>query len=150
VSATQAQDNEWQRIWFSIRQQGWTSLALVPSHPGIDVVQVAETLAATGRLQGEHPVHVVNGTGAQLENVQQVLESVATGTDRGDWVIVPVDAIAENPSAIALVQGTSAALLVLRLGESLLASAQGTLEAIGRKRFLGSVVLDGASNAVLR
>jgi hypothetical protein len=65
-------------------------------------------------------------------------------------VIVPVDAIAENPSAIALVQGTSAALLVLRLGESLLASAQGTLEAIGRKRFLGSVVLDGASNAVLR
>jgi len=103
VSSTQAQDNEWQRIWFSIRQQGWTSLAIVPSHSGIDVVRVAETLAATGRLQGEHPVNVVNGTGAQLEHVQQVLDSVTTGTDRGDWVIVPVDAIDENPSAIALV-----------------------------------------------
>jgi hypothetical protein len=150
VSSTRVPDNEWQRIWFSIRQQGWTSLALVPSHSGIDAVKVAEAFAETGRVQGERPVSVINATGVQLENVQQLIESVAATVNRGEWVIVPVDAIAENPSAIAIVQGTSAALLLIRLGESLIASAQNALDAVGREKFLGSVVLDEASNAVLR
>jgi hypothetical protein len=65
-------------------------------------------------------------------------------------VIVPVDAIAENPSAIAIVQAASAALLLVRLGESLIASAQNALDAVGRQKFLGTVVLDERSNAVLR
>jgi hypothetical protein len=150
VSSTRVPDNEWQRIWFSIRQQGWTSLALVPSHSGIDAVKVAEAFAETGRVQGERPVSVLNATGVQLENVQEVVASIAATVNRGEWVIVPVDAIAENPSAIAIVQGASAALLLVRLGESLVASAQNALEAVGREKFLGSVVLDKASNAVLR
>ena len=150
MNSNQEPDNEWQRIWFSIRQQGWTSLALVPTHSGIDAVKVAQAFAATGRVQGERPVNVINATGVHLEGVQQVVESVAASVDRGEWVIVPVDAIAENPSAIAIVQATSSALLLIRLGESLLASAQNAIEAVGRERFLGSVVLDESSNAVLR
>ncbi|MEO6236664.1 MAG: hypothetical protein ABIQ52_06660 [Vicinamibacterales bacterium] len=150
MKSAQEPDNEWQRIWFSIRQQGWTSLALVPSHSGIDAVKVAEAFAATGRIQGERPVKVINATGVHLEGVQHLIESVAAAVGRGEWVIVPVDAIAENPSAIAIVQAASAALLLVRLGESLLASAQNAIEAVGRERFLGSVVLDESSNAVLR
>lgn len=150
MSSGELRNNEWQRIWFSIHHQGWTSLALVPSHPSIDVVKVAETLALTGRMQGERPVTLVNGTGVQLEKVQQVIELVASTVARGEWVIVPVDAITENPSAIAIVQAASAALLLIRLGDSLLAAAQNTLDAVGRERFLGSVVLDAGSNAVLR
>ena len=143
-------ENEWQRIWFSIRNQGWTSLALVPSHSGIDVVKVAEALAATGRVQGDRPVTVVRATDVQLAKVQQIIDVVAETVSRGELVIVPVDAIIENPSAIAIVQAASAALLLVRLGESLLTSAQSTLEAAGHERFLGSIVLDQASNAVLR
>ena len=143
-------ENEWQRIWFSIRNQGWTSLALVPSHSGIDVVKVAEALADTGRVQGDRPVTVVRATDVQLAKVQQIIDVVAETVSRGELAIVPVDAITENPSAIAIVQAASAALLLVRLGESLLTSAQSTLEAAGRERFLGSVVLDQASNAVLR
>jgi hypothetical protein len=150
VSPTHVPDNEWQRIWFSIRQQGWTSLALVPSHSGIDAVKVAQAFADTGRVQGERPVSVIDATRVQLENVQQTIESITATVARGEWVIVPVDAIAENPSAIALVQATSAALLLVRLGESLIASSQNALDAVGREKFLGSVVLDEASNAVLR
>jgi hypothetical protein len=150
VSSTQSPNNEWQRIWFSIHHQGWTSLALVPSHAGIDVVKVAETLAATGRLQSERPVTVVNATGVEFAQVQQVIELIAATVGRGEAVIVPVDAITDNPSGIALVQATSAALLFVRLGESLLAPARSALDAVGRERFLGSVVLDEGSNAVLQ
>ena len=141
-------ENEWQRVWFSIRHHEWSSLALVPSHAGIDVNKVAELLAATGRRQGERPVHVVNGVGASLESVEEVISSVRTAAERGDWVIVPVDAIGDSPISIPIVRATSAALMVLDLGESLLASAQLALTSVGRERFLGSIILDGSRPAL--
>jgi hypothetical protein len=150
VSTPQSPDNEWQRIWFSIRQHTWSSLALVPSHSGIDVVKVAQTLVATGRLQGERPVGLIDATGVRMSNIQQVIGSLGTVAERGEHAIVPVDAIHDNPSTIAIVQAASMALLVVRLGESLLASAQTTLDVVGRNRFIGSIVVDGAGNVSLR
>ena len=49
-----------------------------------------------------------------------------------------------NPAAIPIARATSAALLVVRVGESRLAAARSTIEAVGRERLLGSVVLEGA------
>ena len=143
MKATPATDNDWQRIWLSTRQQNWSSLAVIPSDAGIDVTGVAESLAATGRLYGERPVSLLNAKGTQLANIRQLLDTLGTMTGRGDWVIVPVDPIAENPSSFPIVQATSAALLVVRLGESLLTSAQNAIEIVGRAQFLGSIVLHG-------
>jgi hypothetical protein len=139
-------DNDWQRIWFSTRQQHWQSLALIPSDPGVDVLRVAESLVAVGRLHGERPVTLMNATNVQLENVQHSIESIAAMTARGEWVIVAVDPVVENPSSVAIVRHTSAAVLVLRLGSSLLVSARAAIDVIGRERFLGSVVLDGTGS----
>ena len=104
MSAAPAPNSQWQRIWFSLRQQTWTSVALVPSHAGIDVVKVAEMLVVTGRMQGERPVDMVNATGMELAHVQQLIESLTAVADRGASAIVPVDPILDNPSAIAVVQ----------------------------------------------
>jgi hypothetical protein len=150
VTVQQSLDNEWQRIWFAIRQHTWSTLALVPSHSGIDVVKIAQALVATGRLQGERPVGMVDATGVQLGNVQQTIASMTSAGERGEHAVVPVDAIHDNPSTIAIVQAASIALLVVRLGESPLASAQTTLDVVGRSRFIGSIVVDGASKVELR
>ena len=147
MSAATAPNSQWQRIWFSLRQHTWTSVALVPSHSGIDVVKVAEMLVATGRMQGERPVDLVNATGIELAQVQQLIESLTAVADRG--AIVPVDPILENPSAIAVVQAATVALLVVRLGESLIGTAQSTLDLVGRPRFIGSIVVDGSGNAAI-
>jgi hypothetical protein len=143
VSTKPASDIDWQRLWSATRQRAWSSLAIIPNEPGVDVLQIAESLVATGRLHGERPVSVLNATGVHLEGVHQITDALSAMTGRGDWVIVPVDPIAENPSAVPIVQATSAALLVVRLGESLLASARTAIETVGRDRFLGSIVLDG-------
>ena len=134
-------DNEWQRIWFATRQQEWTSLALVPAAAGIDVRLAAELLATTGTHHGERQVEVLNATGVQLRDVQQTIDSIAAVTARGDWAIVPVDSIEENPATIAILRATSAALLLVHLGESLLGPAQKAIDMIGRDRIIGSVVL---------
>ena len=149
MSPAAAPNSEWQRIWFSMRQHTWTSLAVVPSHAGINVVKVAEMLVATGRLQGERPVDLVNATGVQLGNVQEVIESLTAAANRGVSAIVAIDPSPENPSAVAIVQACSVALLVVRLGESLIASAQTSLDLVGRNRFIGSIVVDSAANAVV-
>ena len=138
---TPTPNSDWQRLWFSTREQDWSSLALVPGDASVDVGQVAETLAATGRLYGQRSVTVLNGQGVQLPNIHQLLDTLGAMTGRGDWVIVPVDSIATNPSSVPIVRATSAALLVVRLGESQLASARSAIEAVGRERFLGSIVL---------
>jgi hypothetical protein len=142
VKARPTPESDWQRLWFSTRQQAWTSLAIIPSDGSVDVGRMAETLVATGRLHGEKPVNLLDAKGVQLANMRQLLDALSAMTGRGEWVIVPVDPIAENPSSVPIVQATSAALLVVRLGESLLASARSAIEVVGRAKFLGSIVLD--------
>jgi hypothetical protein len=143
-------DIDWQRLWFATRERQWTSLAIIPSDSGIDIRRVAESLVETGRIHGERPVTLLSGVGVQLAGVNQIVDSIGVTMARGDWVVVPVDPIAENPSALPIVHAASAALLVVRLGESLLGSARATVEAIGRERFLGSVVLGEGGRQIVR
>jgi hypothetical protein len=150
VTAAQDPDTDWQRLWFATREHLWHSLALIPSDGSIDVRRVAESLVETGRVHGERPVSLLSGMGVHLAGVHQFVDSIGAMTGRGDWVIVPVDPIAENPSSIPIVQAASAALLVVRLGESLLGSARATIDVIGRERFLGSVVLSEDGRQLVR
>jgi hypothetical protein len=141
VTVAPGPGTDWQRLWFATREHQWSSLAIIPSDRSIDAGRVAQTLVETGRVHGERPVSLVDGVGVQLAGVHKIVDSIATLTARGDWVLVAVDPIDENPSTIPIVQSASAALLVVRLGESLLGSARDTIDVIGRERFLGSVVL---------
>ncbi len=142
-----AEHGDWERLWFATRQKAWSSLAIIPSDRGVSAGSVAESLVATGQMHGERPVKVLNAQGVQLAGVHQLMDTLAAMTGRGDWVIVPVDPIAENPNAVPIVQATSGALLVVNLGESLLTSARTAIEAVGREHFLGSIVVGGRKGA---
>jgi hypothetical protein len=142
VSKKSAATVDWERLWVATRQDNWTSLAVIPSDTGVDIKQVAESMVAAGRQHGEKLVSLLNAIGAELNDVRQLVDKLNAITARGEWVIVAVDPIADNPSVVPLVRAASSALLVVRLGESLLASAQAAIDTVGRSRFLGSVVLD--------
>jgi hypothetical protein len=141
VNKPPALDSDWQRLWFSTRQKPWTSLAIIPSDAGVDVGRVADALVAMGQLHHEKSVSLLNAKGVRVGNVQQLIDTLGAMTARGEWVIVPVDPIAENPSAVPVARATSGALLVVRLGESLLTSARSVIEIVGRDRLIGSIVL---------
>jgi hypothetical protein len=141
MKKTATPDSSWQRIWFSARHREWSSLALVPSDASVDIDRMAEMLTTTGRLQGERPVSLVKATGVRLEGVQPIVDSIAALIARGENVIVPVDPVADNPAAIAILRACSAAVLVVCLGESQLAAAQNTIEIVDRERFVGTVVM---------
>jgi hypothetical protein len=83
----------------------------------------------------------LNATGAELNDVRQLVDKLNAITARGEWVIVAVDPIADNPSVVPLVRAASSALLVVRLGNPAGVRAS-AIDTVGRSRFLGSVVLD--------
>ena len=132
---------DWQRLWVATRQQDWTSLAVIPGDAGIDIVKVAESLVTAGRLYGGRPVTLLNAAGTRLNDVRQLVDQLGTMTGRGEWVIVAVDPIGDNPTGVPLVRAASAALMVLRLGESLIGPSRAAIETVGRARFVGSLVL---------
>lgn len=141
VSKEFTSDADWQRIWFSTQQRSWRSLAIIPSDSGVEVDRVAEALVATGQMHGEKQVTLLSARGVQFTNVKRLIDALEEMTSRGECVVVPVDPISENPSAIPVLQATSAGLLVVRLGESHLSSARNIIEIAGRERLLGSIVL---------
>lgn len=147
VSPATVPDNGWQRVWFLARQQNWRSLAIVPTDRSVDATSVAETLAATGRT-AEQAVEVIVGTHARLESVQQLIDEIGAAVARDALVIVAVDSLSDNASAIALTQAASAALLLVRLGETTLTTAHAVIDVVGRQRFIGSVAIDAAGRPV--
>ena len=141
VSGAAGSDADWQRLWFATIRKPWTSLAIVPADSGIRVDQMAEALVAVGRQHGARPVRLLSAVGASPGDVQKLIESISTMTSRGDCVVIPVDPIAQNPTAAPIVAATSGALLVVRVGASRLSSARSAVDAIGSERVLGSIVL---------
>jgi len=145
VNGARASERDWQWLWFStLQRRPGSALAVVPGDGDVKAGRVAEAVVAVGRLYGERPVQLLNAEGVGLGDVEKLLDALSAMTGRGEWVIVPVDPIALNPAAIPIARATSAALLVVRVGESRLAAARSTIEAVGRERLLGSVVLEGA------
>jgi hypothetical protein len=142
-----AVSDDWQRLWFATRQKDWSSIAIIPSDASIDGHAIAESLASTGQVHGARAVTLLDARGVQLDTVHQFVDSLQAMTARGEWVIVPVDPVGDNPTAIPIVQATSGALLVVRLGESLLGAARTAVDTIGRDRFLGSIVVSGRAGA---
>lgn len=134
-------DADWQRLWFATMSSNWTSLAIVPSDIGIDAEQTAEALVSVGSGEGSVQVAFLDARGTTLTQVQQLLEQMKEMTRRGERVVVAVDPLKKNPAAIPVVRATSHALLLVRTGESRLASARTTVEIIGTDRLIGSVVV---------
>jgi hypothetical protein len=127
-------------LWFSTQEKSWCSLALVPVDLAGQVCALGEHLVAIGRKHGDVIVRLVEAVGARPDDTQLYLDSLrlATVTNR---IIVAVDPIAQNPSALPIIRAASAVILVTRIGESRLSSARNTVRAIGRDRVLGTIVL---------
>jgi hypothetical protein len=141
MSAKSIPDTDWQRIWLSTQQRSWQSLAVVPSDSGIEVDRLAETLVTAGQFHGERPVSLLSARGVRLDDVQRLVSALREMTNNGQRVVISLDAVTENPATIPVLQAASAALLVVRLGHSLLTSAKAAIEIAGRDRVLGSVLV---------
>jgi hypothetical protein len=129
-----------QRVWFALAEKSWRTLAVVPTERSVRTVRVVLSLAAAGEQHGARSIRLLDATGAQMRDYQRIATSFRL-SGAANCMIVRLDPVADNPTALGLARAASAVLVVARFGESRLSSMHRLVEAIGRERVAGCVVV---------
>jgi hypothetical protein len=132
---------EWQPLWFSLLTRPWDSLAIIGSDTSTDVNQVADILATVGNREGERRVRVVSALAATAPEVHGIVKGLSDASILGELTLVPCDPLRVNPAMLPILQATSGVVLVVRLGESRLASTKKTVGIVRRDRVFATVAI---------
>lgn len=137
-------DPEWQRLWLSIQERPWRSLAVVPAGSGGPPdfsVRIAVTLARTGMVHLGSPVQVADATKVPLAYLASFMEEVRRCVKDGDMILVALAPVQGSPVTISIAQSTDAALLCVLLEHMGSAQAKRTVAEVGHSHFVGSLML---------
>src|SRR5690348_6940777 len=127
------QDAEWQRLWLSVRQRPWSSLAIVPGGPGAPpdfALTIAVTLARIGTMHLGMPVQVADATNMPLIHLARLTEELGRLKEEGELVLIAVAPAKENPITVSLAQSADSALLCVLLEAMSHADARSTITGI--------------------
>jgi len=141
LNGSDSREEEYERLWVQIVRTRWSSLAIVPADPSIDVERVARSLVDAGTRHQGDSVQYVDARSTKFTDVHTVADTISSLTGAGRQIVLAVDAVLENPSVIPIIRATSGVLLVVRAGQSTIESTRSTVEAIGQDRVMGSVFL---------
>jgi hypothetical protein len=126
--------DEFRDLWFATLRHEWSALVIVPAQDGTSTIPIARILAEIGG------VDLICAEGVSPGSSTRVTQDMLAYATRGR-VIVALDPVISNPSALPVALAADAALLCVTLGETEIASARRTVEMIGRDRFIGCVTL---------
>jgi hypothetical protein len=135
-------------LWFSLTRRDWSTLVLVPGHKAGSALPFAAALAEAGSAIRRKPVELFSAEGKDL-------------IPTTDWIfprqpgdqfqrIIALDPVGLNPMGIPVAQGAQVVLVVVDRGEADLSTVRRTVEAIGRAKVTGSVLLTPAKPIKLR
>lgn len=130
-------------VWVAAQQASWASLVLIPAEPGLSVRALACAVAAAGSAQRGEPVEVVNAQDLPLAGSRPLAEKLAA-PDPLFRRVVAVDCPLEVQAALLLARSAGAAVLVLVMDRTPVATARRVLELVGPARFVGAVTLDAS------
>jgi hypothetical protein len=134
---------EWQRLWLALQARPWAALAVIPASSGGPpdfAVLIAMTLARTGMIHLNAPIHVADAVDLQLGNVKVFQNEIAEARESGGRILLALAPIGENPVSETLVQATDGAVLCVLLDRMDSSGAARTVERLGKNRFVGSIV----------
>ncbi|MDQ2642792.1 MAG: hypothetical protein M3020_03190 [Myxococcota bacterium] len=134
---------ELERLWLSMQDRTWRSLALVPAGAGGPpdmTVEIAMALARTGMRHIGAQVHVADATELKLDSVAEFAGQIR-GTIRSGPVILALAPSTENPVTVSLAQSADCAVLCVLLKRMRVGDAKRTTEEIGRQHFIGAITL---------
>jgi hypothetical protein len=138
---------ELQQLWFATLSRPWSSLIVVPAHPGMSALFVARALAEVGGLHRSSPIRVISAEGIDMGGASRLIIEMTSTVAQGGLVIVAIDSVVTNPTGIPVSLAADAVLMCVALGDSDFKSARRTVELIGKDRFLGSVTFQATGKA---
>lgn len=147
-----------QELWFSLARREWTTLAFVPASSAVSAMPLARKLSAIGAVFRGAAVGVRDGTSLDLAGAAALALELQTsntswtsmgtgarkpGSDESTRTLVALDPVIDNPMSIPVALAADAVLVVIARRVTTRASAERTIEQIGRERILGAVLIGG-------
>jgi hypothetical protein len=130
-----------QLLWLGLQQRSWRSLAVMAASEGIETLTVADTLAKIAWAYTGQPTCVFDMRDLNLRLLEHQIRDMAAQLQGGERVFVALRSINENPTAVPLAMAADAVVLCVELGRTDIKGAQRTLAAIGREKFLGTLLV---------
>jgi hypothetical protein len=128
-----------QRLWFATLKKEWSSLAVLPSHPGGSAVPIAKALARVAALQKDAAIKVFSAENTDLASASRLIVEMTSHVAQGGLAIIALDSVISNPAGIPVVLAADAALLCVQLRAADVDSGRRTLELLGEAKFVGAV-----------
>lgn len=135
---------DWQRMWVRAQGVGWRTLALVPGDDSTSTFEVANLIARLSREQGDS-VHVVDMRALRPKSVHAFLEGMRVEAARGTRIVIATRSTATSVATAPIARAADCAILCASIGSTSLASIRETVQQIGRKHFLGSLLVNRAA-----
>jgi hypothetical protein len=124
-------------LWFALTKRDWSTLVVIPAHRLGSALPLASALAEAGSAIRRRPVELLSGEGKDLIPTTDWIFPRREQFER----VIALEPVAVNPMGIAVAQAAGACLIVAERGVADLATIRRTVEAIGRRNFLGSVLI---------
>jgi hypothetical protein len=135
-----------QLLWLAIQQRPWRTLAVVGASPGVATIETANMLAKLAWWYRGQPSSVADFRDLSLRLVDHQLRDVAHQVERHPIaIVIALRSIFENPTVIPVASAVDAAVLCVHMNATKITSARETIAAIGKDKFLGTIVLRDAA-----
>jgi len=137
-----------QLLWLATQKRPWRSLAVVAASRGVPTIEVANTFAKLAWWYRGQPSSVADFRDLSLRLADYQLRDLGAQLQNEPvTVVIALRSIYENPTVVPVARTVEAAVLCVRLGDTKAAAARQTVEAIGRDKFLGTIVVRGYNAA---
>jgi hypothetical protein len=134
-----------QLLWLAIQQRPWRTLAVVGASPGVATFEIANMLAKLAWWYRGQPSSVADFRDLSLRLVDHQLRDVAAQVNHHPiTIVIALRSIFENPTVIPVASAVDAAVLCVHMNDTRINAARETITAIGKDRFLGTIVLRDA------
>jgi hypothetical protein len=128
-------------LWFELEKHPWKTLAVVPTSYTHSAELWAQRLADVGTKHLSSTVHLIYACGLELVNAQELIDQMHLKAQSGK-VIVLCDNLLDNVAATPLVRAADHSLLVVRLGQDDIVTAQRIIGVVGRHHVLGVATVE--------
>lgn len=134
-------DDQWERLWFTLEERNWRSLALVAAQDGDHTLEAAHAICHAATVFQDASVVVIDATTAMPGDVATIRATIGDCLWSGQRVLVALSNPLVHTSTIPLSRFTDAALLCVALNQADLMEARRVVRCIGASRVIGSISL---------
>jgi hypothetical protein len=132
---------ELQTLWLSLARRSWRSLAVLAASKGTSTIGVANSLARMALWYTGQPSCVFDMRDLHLRFLDEQVRDMAAQMQGEERVFVALRSLSENATTAPLAMAADGVVLCLELGNADIKSAKRTIAAIGRERFLGTILV---------